>query len=266
MLKPLTFSLSLAVALGLCSVSMAGGHDTSCSTCGLASPQGVVASPQGVTYGGCDTCSAPKKHCFTLPKLPHFSLPKINCTTSYEWVLKKKHNFSITHGGGPRHTVWRRCTRRARAGCSFWPGRDAPSGQGYTPTTYPAPQVYGAGQHAFQAAKPAPSIASVPAELTQPTIGGEEAPPAPEVRGNSTNVPQNGGLLLPSGSGTEPKLSADCPTHSFGSTTTALASPSGGGRAVRFVAQHDSFRCRRADRSSKSGLTTDEFRSSGWRD
>ena len=50
MLKPLTFSLSLAVALGLCSVSMAGGDDTSCTTCGLASPQGVVASPQGATY------------------------------------------------------------------------------------------------------------------------------------------------------------------------------------------------------------------------
>ena len=47
MLKPLTLSLSLAVALGLCSVSKAGLHDNNCTTCGLASPQGVVASPQG---------------------------------------------------------------------------------------------------------------------------------------------------------------------------------------------------------------------------
>ena len=39
MLKPLTFSLSLAVALGICSVSKAGIGD-GCSTCGLASPQG----------------------------------------------------------------------------------------------------------------------------------------------------------------------------------------------------------------------------------
>jgi hypothetical protein len=192
MLKPLMFSLSLAVALGLCSVSMAGGQDSNCSTCGLASPQGVVASPQGTTYGGCDTCAAPKKHCFTLPKLPHFSLPKLNCTTSYEWVLKKKHNFSITHA--PK-------SHGSDCGPVYATGQGvAPSGQGYTPTTYPAPQVYGAGQHAFQAARPAPSIASVPAELSQPTIGGEEAPPAPEVRGNATNV-SNGGLLLPTGSG-----------------------------------------------------------------
>jgi len=199
MLKPLTFSLSLAVALGFCSVSMAGGYDTGCATCGLASPQGVVASPQGVVYGGgCDTCAAPKKHCFTLPKLPHFSLPKINCTTSYEWVLKKKHNFSITHAPkcntpsdcGPVYATGQGVAPSGQAGI-------APSGQGYTPTTYPAPQVYGAGQHAFQAAKPATSIASVPAELTQPAVGGEEAPPAPEVRGNSTS----NGLLLPTGSG-----------------------------------------------------------------
>ncbi len=51
MLKPLTLSLSLAVALGLCSMSKAGLHDNNCTTCGLASPQGVVASPQG-SYGG----------------------------------------------------------------------------------------------------------------------------------------------------------------------------------------------------------------------
>jgi hypothetical protein len=207
MLKPLTFSLSLAVALGLCSVSMAGGNDTGCSTCGLASPQGVVASPQGVTYSDCNTCSPPKKHCFTLPTLPHFSLPKLKCSTSYEWVLKKKTTISLVSGCG---------NGGGHGGCApVYPtgqGVVAPSGQGaivptgqgysYTPTTYPGAQVFGGGQRAFQAAKPAPSIASsVPAELTQPGIGGEEAPPAPEVRGNSTIVPQNGGLLLPTGSG-----------------------------------------------------------------
>jgi hypothetical protein len=196
MLKPLTFSLSLAVALGLCSVSMAGGNDTSCTTCGLASPQGVVASPQGVTYGGCDTCKPAKKHCFTMPKLPHFSLPKLNCTTSYEWVLKKKHNFSLTHGGG--HGNNNGCGPVYATG----QGGVAPSGQAsIAPTGQSYAPTYGAGQHAFQAAKAPASIASVPAELTQPTIGGEEAPPAPEVRGNAINVPQNGGLLLPTGSG-----------------------------------------------------------------
>jgi hypothetical protein len=191
MLKPLTFSLSLAVALGFCSVSMAGGYDTGCATCGLASPQGVVASPQGVVYGGsCDTCAPPKKHCFSLPKLPHFSLPKIEHKVCYEWVLKKKHSFSIHHAPKPT------CETVYPTGQVVAPSGQAapvPSGQGYAPS----PQVYGAGQHAFQAAKPATSIASVPAELTQPAVGGEEAPPAPEVRGNGTS----NGLLLPTGSG-----------------------------------------------------------------
>jgi hypothetical protein len=141
--------------------------------------------------------------------LPHFSLPKINCTTSYEWVLKKKLNFSITHapkptcGGGAVYATGQGgVAPSGQAGIApSGQGVYGSSGQTYTPTTYPAPQVYGAGQRAFQAAKPIPSIASVPAELTQPALGGEEAPPAPEVRGNSTLVPQNGGLLLPSPSG-----------------------------------------------------------------
>ena len=46
MLKPLTLSLSLAVALGFCSVSMAGGHDDNCTTCGLASPRASSPVPR----------------------------------------------------------------------------------------------------------------------------------------------------------------------------------------------------------------------------
>ena len=96
MLKPLIFSLSLAVALGLCSVSKAGGHDENCTTCGLASPQGgPYATGQGVE--GCDTAPcAPKKHCFKIC-LPKIHCPKLVHTCSYEWVLKKKHNFCLKH-------------------------------------------------------------------------------------------------------------------------------------------------------------------------
>ena len=66
-------------------------------------------------------------------------------------------------------------------------------GGGYAaPQAAPAP-IYGAGQHTYRAAKPAPTIASVPAEMT-PAIAGEEAPPAPEVSETS-------GLLLPTPSG-----------------------------------------------------------------
>jgi hypothetical protein len=198
MLKPLMLSLSLAVALGLCSVSKAGGLDSNCTTCGLASPQGgPYASAQGGVATGCDSPCAPKKHCFSfhLPKI-HCSLPKIQHSCSYEWVLKKKHNWSIVHankgnacGGAPVYATGQ--------------GGVAPSGQGGAAASgqYAAPQVYGAGQHAFQPTKPATSIASVPAEMTPAVSGGEEAPPAPAVHETSGIGSPAGGLLLPTPSG-----------------------------------------------------------------
>jgi hypothetical protein len=185
MLKPLTFSLSLALALGFCSVSMAGGHDDNCTTCGLASAQGgPYATGQGVA--GCDPAPcAPKKHCFS------FHMPKINChlpklvhTCSYEWVLKKKHNFCFKKSNP--------CDNGGCAPAGVYAtgqGGIAPSGQGAA-----SGQIYGAGQHAFQGARPT-SIAAAPAEMTPAIVGGEEAPPAPEV---STT---RGGLLLPTPAG-----------------------------------------------------------------
>ena len=188
MLKPLTFSLSLALALGFCSVSMAGGHDDNCTTCGLASAQGgPYASGQG-GVAGCEPACAPKKHCFSfhLPKIK-CHLPKLVHTCSYEWVLKKKHNFSFSHAN--------KC---GDGGC---PTGVAPSGQaGIAPSgqggAAPSGQygVYGAGQHAFTGAKPATSIAAAPAEMTPAIVGGEEAPPAPEIRGGNS-------LLLPTPAG-----------------------------------------------------------------
>ena len=187
MLKPLTLSLSLAVALGLCSVSKAGLHDSGCTTCGLASPQGVVASPQGTYAGGCGETACKPKHsfCSGLKNLFHHEV-------TYEWVLKKKHVVAprrqqLQH---LRHRGARRSTRPAR--------HVAPSGQYAAPSgQYAAPQVYGAGQKsAFLPARSATSIASVPAEMTPAISGGEEVPPAPEVRGTN-GTPS--GLLLPSG-------------------------------------------------------------------
>jgi hypothetical protein len=186
MLKPLTLSLSLAVALGLCSVSKAGGYDQNCTTCGLASPQsGVYATGQG-----CEAPCAPKKHCFSfhMPKI-HCNLPKLQHTCSYEWVLKKKHNWCLQKPNA--------CAGAAPVYATGQVGA-APSGQGAAASgQYAAPQAYGAGQHAFLPAKPATSIASVPAEMTPAIAGGEEAPPAPEVRETSAT----GGLLLPTPSG-----------------------------------------------------------------
>ncbi|HWT80065.1 MAG TPA: hypothetical protein VN648_14865 [Candidatus Methylomirabilis sp.] len=203
MLKPLTLSLSLAVALGFCSVSMAGIHD-GCSTCGLASPQGgPIASAQG-PIATCATGCAPQK-CSRFSGLCERLKAACNPPVCYEWVLKKKRLWGH-HGGG--------C---GDGGCGaaapvYATGQVAPSGQGgyaapsgqggYTAPSgqggYAAPQaapIYGAGQHTYNAAKPAATIASVPAEMT-PVVAGEEAPPAPEVKETTQS-----GLLLPTPSG-----------------------------------------------------------------
>jgi hypothetical protein len=206
MLKPLTLSLSLAVALGFCSVSMAGGHgNDGCTTCGLASPQGgVYPSAQGL--GGCEAPCAPKKHHFSdfCCKLKSMCHPPV----CYEWVLKKKrlwgHHGGCDSGCGDGGCGAAPVYATGQVAPSGQGGYAAPSGQGgyaapsgqygggyAAPQAAPAP-IYGAGQHTYRAAKPAPTIASVPAEMT-PAVSGEEAPPAPEVKSS--------GLLLPTPSG-----------------------------------------------------------------
>ena len=188
MSKPLTLSLSLAVALGLCSVSKAGNHDNNCATCGLASPQGVVASPQGSYVGGCDTGCGPKHH------WGGHLRNRLGCMfhheVTYEWVLKKKHNWF--HRGG--------CDTCGAAPVYATGQYAAPSGQYAGPSgQYAAPQVYGAGQRAFLPARSTTSIASVPAEMTPAGPTGEEVPPAPEVKESSATGAR--GLLLPTPSG-----------------------------------------------------------------
>jgi hypothetical protein len=194
MLKPLTLSLSLAVALGLCGVSKAGLFDSNCATCGLASPQGVAASPQGGYASGCDTGACGPKH--------HFSLGlrnRLGCMfhhqVTYEWVLRKKHSW-FNHGG---------CNTCGGGAPVYATGQAiAPSGQYAAPSgQWGTSQVFGAGQHTFQPARSTTSIASAPAEMspaTPATAGGEEVPPAPEVKESSANG-SRGGLLLPTPSG-----------------------------------------------------------------
>jgi hypothetical protein len=203
MLKPFTLSLSLAVALGLCSVSRAGGHDSNCTTCGLASPQGVVASPQGNYGGGCGEQSCGKKHHFgsCLKNLFHHEV-------CYEWVLKKKHVWhrnkgcDTCGGGSPVYATGQGGVapsgQYAAAPSGQYGGASGQYGGGSG--QYGAPQVYGAGQRAFIPARSTTSIASVPAEITPAAPGGEEVPPAPEVKGTSATG-SHGGLLLPSPAG-----------------------------------------------------------------
>ncbi len=182
MLKPFTLSLSLAVALSLCSVSKAGLHDNGCTTCGLASPQGVVASPQG-SYASCGAPACGPKHHFNFGGLKNMFHHEV----TYEWVLKKKH---VWHRGGGCST----CTTAAPV-YATGQGHAAPSGQYAAPQA--APQVYGAGQRAFIPARSTTNIASMPAEMTPAVTGGEEVPPAPEVKATGSQ----GGLLLPTPSG-----------------------------------------------------------------
>jgi hypothetical protein len=205
MLKPLTLSLSLAVALGFCSVSMAGGHD-GCTNCGLASPQGgPIASAQGPIATGCDVgdCGGRKCHLFSglgghLDGLHCKLKGLLHPPVTYEWVLKKKRLWGHHGCGGGG------CETCGGAAPVYPTGQVAPSGQGgwAAPSGqgggYAAPQAaptYGAGQHAYRPARTTPTIASVPAEMT-PAIAGEEVPPAPEVKQSSSS-----GLLLPTPAG-----------------------------------------------------------------
>ena len=152
-------------------------------------PRAVRMPLAKAVWPGAIPRAAPKKHCFS------FHMPKINChlpklvhTCNYEWVLKKKHSFSLQHAP--------KCND---GGCApvyaTGQGGVAPSGQG---GAAPSGQygVYGAGQHAFQGAKPATSIAAAPAEMTPAIVPGEEAPPAPEV-----STTRGSGLLLPTPAG-----------------------------------------------------------------
>ncbi len=177
MLKPLTMSLGLAVALGLCGVTKAGhGNNSGCTTCGLASPQGVVASPQG-SYTSCEKPCKPKRES-CLKNLFHHQV-------TYEWVLKKKH---VWHRGGNNQ-----CST-CGTGAVYPTSQVAPSGQYAAPSgQYAAPQAHGTMQKsAFLPYRATTSIASVPAEMTPAAPSGEDVPPAPSVGGT-------GGLLLPSG-------------------------------------------------------------------
>jgi hypothetical protein len=169
MSKSLTLSMSLALALGFTGVSFAGHGD--CATCGIASPQGVVASPQG--YETCDTCAPAKKHHFKL-SIPSCLKPKPKMYT-YEWVLKKKR----VHG----HAATASCDT---CGTAVTPSAQYGSPQG----TYAAPQAsyapaYGAPQTALLPTSemkapmaPTPTGDSVPAAPAAPAPAAP-APPAP---------------------------------------------------------------------------------------
>jgi hypothetical protein len=152
MSKSLTLSMSLAFALGFTGVSFAGHGTAGCDTCGIASPQGVVASPQG-TYETCDTCTTKKKHSFKF-SMPACLKPKPKMYT-YEWVLKKKK----VHG-------------HAAAACDTCGTAVTPSAQYSSPQAWAAPQSHAAPQ----------AVSLLPTSEMKPAMpAGDSVPPPPAV-------------------------------------------------------------------------------------
>jgi hypothetical protein len=160
MSKSLTLSMSLALALGFSGVSFAGHKTAGCDTCGLASPQGTVVSPQSSPQGvveSCDTCAPAKKKCSFKLSMPACLKPKPKMYT-YEWVLKKKK----VHG-------------HAAPACDTCGTAVTPSGQYSSPqATYAAPQAWGAPQ-AYGASQ-SPSV--LPTSEMKPPAG-DSVPAAP---------------------------------------------------------------------------------------
>jgi hypothetical protein len=190
MLKPLSLSVSLAVALGACSVSLAGGHhgkSLPSAQCETPSAQSLPSS-QCISDGCGDVCGPVKKHslfggCDLFSKLK----PKHEYT--YEWVLKKKkvHNWNLF---GHKKAG---CGEPVCDSCGTYPsGQSWGSGQALgasqIPATYSAPQ---GGYSAPQGGQMAPA-AEPPA-----APAGDAAPAAPATPPPTAST---GGLqLLPAG-------------------------------------------------------------------
>jgi hypothetical protein len=179
MLKFFSLSLGLAIALGTCGLSVAGGHGKSLPSgqCETPSAQSAVPSAQSIGEGCGDVCGPVKKKCNFLSMFK----PK-PCTYTYEWVLKKKKVHTPWFGhknNGCGNTACDSCGTTP-SGQSYGSGQSLGSGQ-----SWGAGQSYGAGQNLgttqIPAAYSAPQGAIMPA-------AGAEAPPAPAGAGEAAPV------------------------------------------------------------------------------
>ncbi len=185
MLKPLTLSLSFALALGASSVSMAGlfdhgGGGGGCSTCGLASPQGVMPTAQApIASAQCETGLRPRQE--ALPEWPLQRVPQAE-------VLHLRVGPEEEEGPGPRRRRLRR--RRLRdllGGLSVGAGPiSSPqaygSGQSYGGMYGGSGQAYGSGQYGsgqYGSGQYGATSGTAPAPAPAPAPAGDEAPPAP---------------------------------------------------------------------------------------
>ena len=226
MLKPLTLSLSLAVALCASNVSLAGGHAGGCATCGIASPQGGIVTPapqgyipsgQSIIYdGGCGDacgtpCAAPAKKCgllgglggcFSGIKMPKLHCPKFHLESYYvtkkKWRLVKETPCDTGCGepacdtclpAYPSHQGGVIASPQGWGGASGQ-GWGGPSGQ-YAPAPAPAPLP--AGQ--ISAAPAGQIYSEAPPAPPAPPAAAPPAPAAPAAAGQASSLL----FLAPSG-------------------------------------------------------------------
>ena len=174
MLKPLTFSVSLAVALGTCSLGMAGhGKIFPSAQCEGPSGQCATPSPQGCG----DICGPVGKKCHLFDGFKH--RPKC---VEYEWVLKKKHNWGgLFQHKNPCGDVCGGCGGTYASGqCPSSQSGVWGSGQG---------GAYGSGQGGAYGTGQAGSGQTAPAT-------GDAAGPAPEAPPPSAGPTASNGSLL----------------------------------------------------------------------
>jgi hypothetical protein len=170
MLKPLTLSLSLAVALGFCSVSKAGLCNKMASG-QCPTPCASEQCPQPSAQ-----CPAPcKKKCCLSGLFQH--KPKCYC---YEWVLKKK-----KCGGMFGHNN----------GCDVCGSPIYASGQCGSAQAYGSGQVYGAGQSGGMAPMSGDEAPPAPAADGQAPSDAAPAAPAAPATPPAANATQ-GSLLF----------------------------------------------------------------------
>lgn len=189
MLKPLTFSLSLAVALGTCSLGLAG-HFGGYASGQYPTAQGQMPSAQAVYPSAqdyCDTgyevpCEPTKRH-----RLCDLFKKREKCYT-YEWVLKKKRCgglFGHKRGGdcGPvvEDCVGCEVIPSAQYPSAQYPSAQVPSGQAVysAPQSYAAPQgqTFGAPQYSTYGAG---DFAPANGDAAPAAPNGESVPAAPE--------------------------------------------------------------------------------------
>ena len=168
MLKSFSLSLGLAITLGTCGLSFAGGHGKSLPSAQCETPSAQSVAPSAQSIGeGCgsgDACGPVKKKCHLFDALK----PK-PCTYTYEWVLKKK----------KVHTPWfshknKGCGDTACDSCGT-----TPSGQSYgSGQNMGSGQSYGAGQTTGMSQIPA-SYSAPQGVMMPAAAAGADAPPAP---------------------------------------------------------------------------------------